>query len=184
MFMKTFEERYTAWIDGRLEGADLHAFEQELADRPDAEADRRDAHRLGDLLRRHASAPALTHADFFSAQLAEKIAFDERRAAPPARRFGFSWLLPHLAWGGVCCLLLSFVVYREWVAPSQRTVSARSRSTPVGGEIISASYNAHVLQSQPGDPGIYATPVHSKKDGVTVLWLDGLDYLPASYQLQ
>ena len=41
--MKTFEERYTAWIDGELEGAALlAAFEQELAPAapPQGEADR------------------------------------------------------------------------------------------------------------------------------------------------
>ena len=34
--MQTFEERYTAWIDGKLTGAELAAFERELADRPAA----------------------------------------------------------------------------------------------------------------------------------------------------
>jgi hypothetical protein len=34
------------------------------------------------------------------------------------------------------------------------------------------------------DPNVYVTPVRSEKDGLTVVWLDGLDYLPDSYQLQ
>ena len=34
--MKTFEERYTAWIDGQLAGNALTAFEQELARRAEA----------------------------------------------------------------------------------------------------------------------------------------------------
>ena len=41
--MKTFEERYTAWIDGQLEGGALTAFEQELTRRAaegEAEADK------------------------------------------------------------------------------------------------------------------------------------------------
>ena len=52
--MKTFEERYTAWIDGRLEGSALTAFEQELTRRAaagEAQADRQDTQRLRALLR-------------------------------------------------------------------------------------------------------------------------------------
>ncbi len=51
--MKTFEERYTAWIDGQLEGPALTAFELELARRAaagEARADKADAARLHRLL--------------------------------------------------------------------------------------------------------------------------------------
>ena len=65
--MKTFEERYTAWIDGELEGNVLTAFEQELTRRAavgEAAADKSDATRLRALLQDHLHAPALTNPDF------------------------------------------------------------------------------------------------------------------------
>ena len=34
------------------------------------------------------------------------------------------------------------------------------------------------------EPTISATTVYDPRDNVTVLWLDGLDYLPADYVLQ
>jgi hypothetical protein len=93
--MKTFEERYTAWIDGRLEGGALSAFEQELARRAaaaEAQADKADASRLRLLLRENLQAPALTNGEFFSLQVRERI--EAERAAShrrePAERP--SWL--------------------------------------------------------------------------------------------
>ena len=74
--MKTFEERYTAWIDGELEGNALTAFEQELTRRAaagEAAEDKSDATRLRALLQDHLQAPALTNPDFFSHQLRERI---------------------------------------------------------------------------------------------------------------
>ena len=65
--MKTFEERYTAWIDGQLQGDALTAFEQELARRAEAgdaeaaETDRAQALGLRALLKEHLQAPALTN---------------------------------------------------------------------------------------------------------------------------
>jgi hypothetical protein len=41
-----------------------------------------------------------------------------------------------------------------------------------------------ILEADPKAPKVYATAIHSDQDNLTVLWLDGLDYLPASYQLK
>jgi hypothetical protein len=74
--MKTFEERYTAWIDDRLEGNALGGFEQELSRRAaatEAQADKADAGRLRSLLRANLQAPVLTNAEFFSLQIRERI---------------------------------------------------------------------------------------------------------------
>ena len=49
--MKTFEERFTAWVDGQLTGEALAAFEKELAAHPEATADRDAALKIGELLR-------------------------------------------------------------------------------------------------------------------------------------
>ena len=39
--MKTFEEKWTAWIDGELAGDELAQFEASLPDRATAEAEKR-----------------------------------------------------------------------------------------------------------------------------------------------
>ena len=187
--MKTFEERYTAWLDRQLHGDELHAFERELAEsHPDAFADRDEAHALSGMLRRYGAAPALTGGEFFNTQLQERIARDERQAerAPARPWFSFPWALPHLAWASACCLLLSFTIYRTWVVPSQQAQPglAAGVAAPAGLEISAVKYDDSQMKAEAGAPDIYATPVHSKKDGVTVLWIDGLDYLPATYNLQ
>jgi hypothetical protein len=187
--MKTFEERLTAWIDGHLQGAELAAFEQELRDRPEAEAERLEAQRLGDLLRRHPVAPPLGNEDFFNLQLMEKIAAEEGAPARPSRRLAFQWALPHLAWAGVCSLILSFALYKSWVMPSQMEhalpMAMTGAPTPFGGpDVLPAKYDARVIQAQSLDPNISATALPAKKGGVTVLWLDGMDYLSSEKDLQ
>ena len=82
--MKTFEERYTAWVDGQLSGDALAAFEKELAAHPEAAEDRAAAQKLGDLLRNHATAPALSNADFFNLQLQQRIEAETPRPNPTA----------------------------------------------------------------------------------------------------
>jgi hypothetical protein len=95
--MKTFEERYTAWIDDRLEGSALGAFEQELARRAaasEAQADKADAGRLRMLLRENLQAPALTNGEFFSLQIRERMEAERaasRRPEPAARAAWLGW---------------------------------------------------------------------------------------------
>src|SRR5207244_8144121 len=71
MFMKTFEEKWTAWIDDQLTGRELEEFLASLPDRTAAEAEKQSAKRVGSLLREQAM--ALSNADFFSDQLRERL---------------------------------------------------------------------------------------------------------------
>lgn len=169
--MKTFEEKYTAWIDGELSGRELADFQRELAAVENAEADRMAAHRLGDLIREHVTVPKLAHADFFNHQLLQQIAADEPRGNAPAGRAPF-WTLPRMAWAGACCLLLAFGLYLEIIPKTEREVS--------GGQ----EYVARILSAQSDDPAISATAYHDNDENVTVLWLDGLKYIPADRKLK
>ena len=119
--MRTFEERYTAWIDGELEGNALVAFEQELERRAavgEAYADKTEAMHLSGLLHGHLQAPTLTNGDFFNHQLRERIA-GERAATqrPLASRLErapvplFVWSLSRLAGLGAACLFISGALY-------------------------------------------------------------------------
>lgn len=98
--MKTFEERYTSWIDGGLEGGALTAFEQELVRRSaaaEARADKAAALQLRQLLREHLHAPGLANADFFSLQVRERLEAERGAAPRPEAGWNPGWL-SWLAW--------------------------------------------------------------------------------------
>jgi hypothetical protein len=67
--MKTFEEKWTAWVDDQLTGDELARFEASLPDRASAEAEKRAAQKLGALLQRELALRPMQNADFFSHQL-------------------------------------------------------------------------------------------------------------------
>lgn len=161
--MKISEEKYTAWIDGQLSGEELAAFEKELG--PDALADKADALKLGNLLRTHVSAPAMANADFFNHQVLTEI----QAPAAPARqtRSGSGWALPRMAWAGAGCMAIVLALYL--------TVVRHSMQAPMS----ESEYLANVLEMRTGDPAISARSFSSKQNDVTVIWLDGLTYLPA-----
>ena len=182
MSMKPFEERYTAWIDGRLTGDELAEFEHTLPDRAAAESDRAQALRCGEFLRRHVAAPALSNADFFSHQLMERLAAGERPAAPaPAAerrpRF-FTWA--GLAWAGAFCAVALMGGYYAGQNDRFHRVPITSAALTETGP---ARYDASIIKATSDDPAV-STSVYSDADGMKVLWLDGLDYLPASYKLR
>ena len=118
--MKTFEERYTAWIDNQLEGNALVAFEQELTRRAagiEAEADKADMARLRSLLQDHLQAPTLTNPDFFSHQLHERIDV-EMQTSSRGRQMGsrrepalFAWGFAQLVGLGAFSLFAAAALY-------------------------------------------------------------------------
>jgi hypothetical protein len=69
MFMKTFEEKWTAWLDGQLTGEELEDFEASLPDKEAAEAEKRDATKLGALLKQELGAQPFSNEEFFGHQL-------------------------------------------------------------------------------------------------------------------
>ena len=166
--MKPFEERHAAWIDGTLTGAELADFEKQLAQHPDAAGDREAARRFGKMLREHPTAPALTNPDFFNLQIEQRIAAEH----PREKARGWFWSLPRLLTAGAACLLVAGVMFRMLI--------------PVGGRALDSDsdYFAQVVEAWTTEPGISANTVYNAKDNVTVLWLDGLEYLPASYELK
>ena len=79
--MKTFEEKWTAWIDGELTGAELAEFEASLPDKAAAETEKRDARKLGTFLKEHLPCRAMGNEEFFHHQLRERMADDAGRSA-------------------------------------------------------------------------------------------------------
>ena len=167
--MKTFEEKFTAWVDGRLTGRELADFEIELKSHPESLAEKEAARELGNLLRSHIAAPPLRNPDFFNHQLLQQICSSE--APIPSRRRSF-WSLPRMAFSGACLLILATVLYFAAVPKTRREVRHN------------AQYVSNILNARSDDPAITATSFHSKTDNVNVLWLDGLDYMPPDHKLK
>ncbi len=165
--MKPFEEQFTAWVDDKLNDAELAEFEKELTTHPEAAAEKAEALKLGEFLREHPTTPRLTNPDFFNHQLMQRIAAETPRAAEKKR--ALFWSVPRLAWAGAFSLLVSFGLFKALIPT---------------GHIEPSKYFAQVVEAWPSDPSISATTVYSPEDNVTVVWLDGLEYIPATYALK
>lgn len=169
--MKTFEEKWTAWLDGELRGQELAEFEASLPDRAAAEAEKLEARKLGTMLREQLVRP-MANEDFFSHQVRERIERDRTSESRPGRiaRPRFSWSIGRLLWSGATALAL-FVICTFFVL--------RSKQPADQSQYLSQILNARV------DPGMspYATVsmFQTKEDKVTVLWVEGLQSLPAEY---
>lgn len=168
--MKTFEEKWTAWIDGQLTGEELVEFEASLPDKAAAEAEKRDANKLRALLKRELVAPVLTNEDFFSHQLRQRISREDAVVADHGEERRSWWTVPRLVWAGAASLALflmcAFFVVRE-EAPADQS------------QYLTQILNAHVDPAV--GPSATVTMFESKEDRVTVLWTEGLKSLPSEY---
>ena len=169
--MKTFEEKWTAWVDGELSGRELSEFEAALPDKAAAEAEKMGALKLGELLKRELSARTLTNEEFFSHQLHENIA--RLREAPAGRaREGRStlWTIPRLLWTGAASLAV-FLVFAVVVMHEKNPAEESQYLT----QILNARVDPVV------SPNATVSMFEVKQDRVTVLWTEGLQSLPADY---
>ncbi|MEO6787612.1 MAG: hypothetical protein ABI318_15905 [Chthoniobacteraceae bacterium] len=155
------EEKWTAYLDGKLSAQESAAFERE---HPDAVAERALHGRISRAVREHSPAPALRNADFFNACILREIS--PRSASAPAPQRGL-WSLWRLAVGGACCLLAATAIYFAFVRGSD---GDRDR------------YLAQVVSVKTDDDDVAATVLNA--DGLAVVWLDGLDQLPNDYVLE
>src|SRR5262249_60181525 len=110
--MKTFEEKWTAWLDDQVSGRELSEFEASLPDKAAAQAEKAEAKKLGGLLRRELSTHPLKNEEFFSHQLRERIVQEsggQRRER--ARRSPTSswWTIPRLLWAGTGSLAVFLI---------------------------------------------------------------------------
>jgi hypothetical protein len=151
--MRTFEQLYTAWVDGALTKDEAAAFEKQ---HPELLRERDDMSKLRQLLQRHLVPTELAHAEFFTSKLMEQIV--------PAERSLPSWLgIPRLVWGGIGSLAAALSLFFLFVP--YRNISASH-----------TEYVAEVLKTTTTDPKIRAT-VDSEK-GITLIKLDGVDKVP------
>lgn len=161
--MKTFEERYTEWVDGQLQGAALVAFEEELARRAqagEAQAEKAGAAQLRALLREHLQAPALSNTEFFNHQLRERIERDgsgRRRAAverPEAKAPW--WSFARLGLSGAAAVFVGGALYYGLIPerPASRAPEvAQNRLAPAPPTPVEALAPAPEPVSAPARPG-------------------------------
>jgi hypothetical protein len=184
--MKTVEEKIAAWVDGKLTGNQIAELDRELGgshwrtgsesglDRSrlivETEADRQ----MGDLLRAHCGAVALDNADFFNHQLLQRIEADQAASRKGGERSpGWSLFLSlrRMTLAGAFCLAMAALLFAS-------TIPGSRRSNPTARQFM-----AEITNARTEDPSITASTFHSKSEKVTVLWLDGLKYLPDGEQL-
>jgi anti-sigma factor RsiW len=170
--MKTFEEKWTAWLDGELSGKDLVEFEASLPDKTAAEAEKREAQKLGAFLKEQLHGRAMENEEFFHHQLRQRIEEDARGASAGSRSETAPawWPIGRLVWAGATALALfcvcTFFVLREKNPADQ-------------SQYLSQILNARVDPAI--SPNASISMFEAKEDKVTVLWVDGLQSLPSEF---
>ena len=171
--MKTFEEKWTAWLDDQLSGRELSEFEASLPDKAAAQAEKAEAKKLGELLKRELSAHPLKNEEFFSHQLRERIVQEsggqgrERARRSPTATW---WTIPRLLWAGTASLAV-FLICTVFVMHQERPAEESQYLT----QILNARVDPVV------SPNATVSIFEVKQDRVTVLWTEGLQTLPADY---
>jgi len=162
--MKTFEEKFTAWLDGLLSGEELRAFEKEY---PSIQREQAQFLKLRKLLRDNLGGRELENPDFFNSQIMSQI---DREKGRSGRRSSLRTLLglPRLAWGGLFVLGVGFALFFTMI-PRGNLADPR------------AGYVAEVLKTKTADK-VKAT-VDNQKD-MTIIKLEGLDRIPPDTDLK
>ncbi|HET9801581.1 MAG TPA: hypothetical protein VFP82_07825 [Chthoniobacterales bacterium] len=168
--MKTFEEKWTAWLDDQLSGPELEAFEASLPDLEAARAEKRDAKKLGSFLKRELAAQTLSNEEFFSHQLRERIAHETEEDQPRTRSSW--WTVPRLVWCGATALalfLLTSIVFLSEEQPAEQS------------DYLTQILNTRVDSTVNPNATISIFESNKTDNKVTVLWTEGLQSLPADY---
>jgi hypothetical protein len=151
--MKTFDQLYTAWLDGVLSREESAAFERQ---HPELLAERDEILKLKELLQTYAPPAEMTHGDFFTSKVMEHVIPRERRL--------LSWFgIPRLAWAGAASLATALSLFLILI-PREHIVTSRPE------------YMAQVLKTTTSDPKISATV--DAGPGITVIDLNGMDRIP------
>ena len=170
--MKTFEEKWTAWIDGELNETERAEFEASFDDPRVARAEKDQTLKLGALLKEQLQPRAMGNEEFFHHQLRTRIEREAGQSAPsetPRQRETW-WTIPRLLWTGATSLAI-FAVCTVFVM--------RENQLPGQSQYLTQILNARV---DPGvNPNATVSIFETNQDRVTVLWVDGLKSLPSEY---
>ena len=159
--MKTFEEKFNAWLDGLLSGEELKSFENEHAS---LHQDKAEFLKLKGLLRDNLGCRKLGNPDFFNSQIMAQV----ERETPRAGRYSRFLGVPRIALAGIFALCVGFALFFSMIPRG-------NLADPGSG------YVAEVLRTRTADPKVRVT-VDNKKD-MTIIKLEGLDKLPPDKDL-
>jgi hypothetical protein len=162
--MKTFEAKFTAWLDGLLAGEELRSFENE---HPSIQQEKADFLKLKSLLKEDLRHRELENPEFFNAQIMDQI---RRETGAVSKSSPLLWFgLPRLAWGWFCALSLGFALFFCMIPR---------------GDLADphAKYVAEVLKTKIANPKVKATVENQKN--ITIIKLEGLDKLPPGQDLR
>jgi len=171
--MKTFEEKWTAWLDGELAGQELAEFEASLPDKDGAELEKQDAHKLGAFLKEQLVARPMRNEEFFHHQLRRQIEGEAavRGTLPVESRPREPWWsIGRLVWTGVASLAI-FMVCTFFVMRQETSTGQSGYLT----QVINARVDPAV------SPNATISMFETKEEKVTVLWVNGLETLPSEY---
>jgi len=169
--MKTPEERHTAWLDNALAPEELEAFEAQVANLEEARREKQFMERMRVDLQSFELAPKMESPDFFTHGVMERIQQLEATGGERVKSAGAWWSLGRLAWLGAGAVAAAVVLTASMI--------------PRGGEHAPIDYSAEVIDTEvPAEAGgVSAVAFRSEESDLTVLWLDGLDYVPDSHAI-
>jgi hypothetical protein len=156
--MKTFEEKFNAWLDGLLSGDELKSFEIEY---PSIRQERAELLKLRKLLRNNLRCRELENPDFFNSQIMAQVEREIAKADGSSPRTVLG--LPRMLWAGIIAVCAGFTLFFSMIPRG-------NLADPGSG------YVAEVLKAKTADRKVKAT-VDNKKD-MTIIKLQGLDKLP------
>jgi hypothetical protein len=173
MFMNKFDEKMDAWLAGNLTGKELEQFEASLPSVSEAELAEQETQPLNAMLKEHLSARPMSNADFFNHQLLQEIEREERTTAPRAEEQQVRttwWSIGRLAWAGAASLLVAGAITLTLM-----------REEPVGGQ---STYLTQIINARVDpqvSPNATISIFEKQEERVTVIWVEGLQQLPAEY---
>lgn len=155
MFTKRFEKKHTAWMDGQLPAGERELIESRLGGRAAAEKERMRWNRIRETLKTLPETRPLPHADMLNTRIRQRISQPNPLTSRPRS----------LAWRGAMLVAISALI---------------------GSTVISRlSFDRHpamteVLESQVRKDHLAAAQYRSPKGKAAVIWLTGVDYIPAN----
>lgn len=170
------EEKWTAYLDGKLSPSEEAVFERE---NPGASAERESHSRLAGILRRHSAAPVLRNPDFLNDCILREIT--PPRPPTPARARAM-WPLWRMALAGACCMAAVLGIYGFFVRGNGDRSGLAAQPAAANQEAPEGDYYAEVISASAGDTKLDATVLDA--EGIAVVWLDGVEELPADYVLK
>jgi len=162
--MKRFESLYNEWIDGTLDPEREKELMTQLENAPKAEQEKVSYQKLRDELRAAATETKLEHPDFINAQVLEEIRRDQKRKRPPRRMGGFA-----LAGG----FLTAFAIVLTAILLPQ-----------VQDPIPHDQLVTRVIEQKTGSPEVFASTFRAPDGHGVVIWLEGIDYIPAEQEIR